>query len=149
MRKITEIEEEMEEVAKTGNIGKMMDLVDEYGNTFEKMHAAIADGDLDRITELEQFDMDITDAQFSNSAVISNQLLVIVHQVNKGADIDQIIQFSKPTDKPLKIGRVSFSGNHLIHKWATSWKTVNVLNKKLPLKGNKTEKQKKYNFVAR
>lgn len=143
MRKITEIEAEMEQAAKTGNIGKMMDLVDEHGNIFDKMHEAIVYGDLDRIAELEDLGINITDAQFSKLAIISNQLLVIVHQVNKGADIDQIIQFSKPRDEPLKIGRISFSGNYLIHKWATSWKTVNVLNKKLPPKGSQPEKPRK------
>lgn len=143
MRKITEIEAEMEQAAKTGNIGKMIDLVDEHGNTFDKMHAAIADGDLDRITELEQLGKDITDTQFSKSAIISNQLLVVVYQVNKGADIDKIIRFSKPRDEPLKIGKINFSGNYLIYKWATSWKNVNVLDKNLPPKGSQPEKPRK------
>ena len=142
MRKITEIEAEMEDVAKTGNIGKMMDLVDEHGNTFDKMHAAIADGDLDRITELEQLGINITDARFLKSAVINNQLLVIIYQVNHGADVDKIIRFAKPRDKPLKIGRISFSGNYLIYRWATSWNTVNFLEEKLPPKGNKGKKTK-------
>lgn len=80
-RKISEIEAEMKEVAKTGNIGKMMDLVDEHGTTFDKMHDAIAACDLDKIAELEELGMNITDAQFWKSAIISNQLLVVVYQV--------------------------------------------------------------------
>ena len=141
-RTIQEIEAEMDEISKTGNIGRMMDLVDEHGNTFDKMHQAIAEGDLDRITELEQLGMNITDAQFWKSAIISDQLLVIVYQVNKGANVDRIIRFAKPKDEPLKIGRIRFSGNQFIWQWAKSWKSANALSKKLPPKGQHEKKSK-------
>lgn len=141
-RTIQEIEAEMDEVSKTGNIGRMMDLVDEHGNTFDKMHQAIAEGNLDRIAELEQLGLNITDAQFWKSAVISGQLLVVVHQVNRGANVVNIIRFAGPKDEPLEIGRIRFSGNQLIWQWAKSWKSANVLSKKLPLKGQHEKKSK-------
>lgn len=142
-RKIQEIEAEMDKVKKTGNIGRMMDLVDEHGYIIDKMHEAIADGDLDRIATLEQLSINITHAQFWKSAILSDQLLVIVYQVNKGANVDKIINFAKPRDVPFKIGGTMFSGNLLIYKWANSWKYVNTLNKRLPFKGNKSDRPKK------
>ena len=94
-RTIQEIETEMDEVSRTGNIGRMMDLVDEHGNTFDKMYQAIIDGDLDRIEELENIGMKITDESFVKAAIIHDQLLVIVYQISKEAEIDMIINFSK------------------------------------------------------
>lgn len=120
-----------------------MDLIDEHGNLFDKMYAAIADCDLYRIAELEELGMNIKDEQFWKSAIINNQLLVIVYQVKKGADVDKIIKFSEPKNEPLEIGNITFSGNYLIYKWATSYKSVNALNNKLPQKGNKSDKCKK------
>lgn len=106
------------------------------------MHDAIAEGDLDRIAELEQLGLKITDEQFWKSAIISDQLLVVVHQVNKGANVDKIIRFARPKDEPLEIGRIRFSGNQLIWQWAKSWKSANALSKKLPPKGQHEKKSK-------
>ncbi|MGE0984355.1 hypothetical protein [Ralstonia pseudosolanacearum] len=142
MRTLKEIEEEMDSVQNTGNIGRMMDLVDEHGNTFDKMHQAIAEGDLDRIAELEKLGMKITDAQFWKSAIISDQLLVIIYQINKGANVNQIINFSRPKDKPMEIGRLRFSGNKTIWQWAKAWKSANELSRKLPQKGQHEKEPK-------
>ena len=141
-RTIQEIEAEMSQVSKTGNIGRMMNLVDEHGHTFDKMHDAIADGDLDRIAELEQLGLKLTDEQFWRSAIISDQLLVVTQQVNRGVNIDKIIKFAKPRNEPFTMGRIVFFGNQTIWQWAKSWKSVNALNKKLPLKGQSEKKTK-------
>jgi hypothetical protein len=137
-----EIEAEMDKVSKTGDVGRMMDLVDEHGNTFDKMHDAIAEGDLDRIAELEHLGLNITNEQFWKSAIISDQLLVVVHQVHRGVNINKIINFAKPRTEPFKMGRIVFFGNHLIWQWAKSWKAVNALSKKLPPKGQPDKKTK-------
>jgi hypothetical protein len=117
----------------------MMDLVDEHGNTFDKMYQAIIDGDLDRIEELENLGMKITDESLVKAAIIHDQLLVIVYQVNKGADIDMIIDFAKHKDEPLESGTIRFSGSPLIWQWAKSWKSASALSKKLPPKNQKSD----------
>lgn len=141
-RTIKEIEAEMDVVQETGDIGRMMDLVDEHGNTFDKMHDAIAECNLDRIAELEQLGLDITDEQFWKAAIISGQLLVVVHQVHRGVDINKIINFSELRTEPLKMGSIVFFGNQLIWQWAKSWKSANALSKKLPPKGQHEKKSK-------
>lgn len=142
MRTLKEIKDEMDHYQKLGDLGMVMDLVDEHGNTFDKMHDAIAEGDLDRIAELEQLGLKITDEQFWKSAIISDQLLVIVQQVNRGVNIDKIIKFAKPRDEPFIMGRIRFFGNQTIWQWAKSWKSANALSKKLPPKGQHEKKSK-------
>lgn len=137
-RTIQEIQAEINEISTAGNIGRMMDLVDEHGNIFDKMYHAIIDGDLIRIAELEKFGMEITDEGFVKAAIIHDQLLVIGYQVSKGAEIDIIIQFAKPKDEPSISGNISFSGSQLIWQWAKSWKSANALSEKLPVKGQKS-----------
>jgi hypothetical protein len=142
MRTLKEIEAEMDHYQELGNLGKVMDLVDEHGNTYDKMHDAIAEGDLDRIAELEQLGLKITDEQFWNSAIISDQLLIIVQQVNRGVGIDKIIKFAEPRDEPFKRGRIVFFGNQTIWQWAKSWKSANALSKRLPPKGQREKTSK-------
>ena len=142
MRTLKEIDNEIDCYKKLGDLGLVMNLVDERGNTFDKMHDAIAEGDLDRIAELEQLGLKITDEQFWKSAIISDQLLVIAQQVSRGVNIDKIIKFAKPRDKPFTLGRIVFFGNQTIWQWAKSWKSANNLSKKLPPKGQPDKKTK-------
>ncbi|MDO3552052.1 hypothetical protein [Ralstonia pseudosolanacearum] len=142
MRTLKEIEEEMDSVQNTGNIGRMMDLVDEHGNMMDKMYEAIIEGDLDRIRELEDLGIDITEDSFMKTAVLHDQLLVITYQVNKGADVDAVIDFARQKDEPVVFGSMSFSGNDLIWKWARSWKSANALSEKLPAKDQPEKKAK-------
>ena len=58
------------------------------------------------------------------------------------ANVDQIINFSWPKDKPIEIGRLRFSGNKTIWQWAKAWKSANELSRKLPQKGQYEKKPK-------
>ena len=80
MRSLKEIEEEIDRNVPLGNIGRVMDLVDEHGNTMDEMFHAIIDGDLDRIYYLEQFGMDITGESFVVAAVRNDQLMVVANR---------------------------------------------------------------------
>lgn len=135
MRTLKEIEEEMDKYSDLGDLGKVMDLADEHGNTVDKMYKAIIEGDLEKIKLLEPIGMDITQEHFVKAAIIHEQLLVIAYQVNSGADVDLVIDFAAPRDEPLVSGSLVYSGSPLIWKWAKSWKSANALSKKLPLKG--------------
>jgi hypothetical protein len=141
-RTIQEIEAEMEELSNTGNLGRMMDLIDEHGNTLDKMYGAIIEGELERIAELEKLGMNITDEGFLKAAIFNDQLLVVVYQVNKGADVDAIIDFAALKDEPIKVGSTTFSGNQTIWQWAKTWKSANALSEKLPPKGQSDKNTK-------
>ncbi len=97
MRSLKEIEEEMNRNVPLGNIGKVMDLVDEHGNTTDQMFYAIYDGDLDRICYLEQFGIDMTGESFVVAAVRNDQLMVVANQVRRGCDLP-------PVDVPIRSG---------------------------------------------
>lgn len=113
-RTLREIEEEMDAIIPTGSIGRMLDLVDEHGNTIDKMFHAIFDGKLERIYELEKLGIDITEKSFLKAAIKHDQLLVACHQVHKGADINAIIELSENYD------------NQNILQWARSWKRAHA-----------------------
>jgi hypothetical protein len=66
----------MEIAQNTGNVGRMMYLIDEHGSTIEKMYAAIIDGDVDRVQELEQLGIVITDDCYLKAAILHDQLEV-------------------------------------------------------------------------
>ena len=134
-RTIQEIEAEMEELSNTGNLGRMMDLIDEHGNTIDKMYGAIIEGDLDKIQKLEPLGMDITEDCYVKSAIIHEQLLVVIYQVNKGANVDLVIDFAASREEPLIRGNIYYSGSPVIWKWAKCWQSAKVLSDKLPLKG--------------
>lgn len=91
MRSLKEMEEEMDSNVPLGNIGRVMDLVDEHGNTMDDMSYAIFDDDLDRIHHLEHLDMDITGESSVVAAVRNDQLMVVANQVRRGLDIDLLI----------------------------------------------------------
>jgi hypothetical protein len=141
-RTIQEIEAEMEELSNTGNLGRMMDLVDEHGYTIDRMYGAIIEGDLEKIQKLEPLGMDITEDCYVKAAIIHEQLLVVIYQVNKGADVDLVIDFAAPREEPLIEGNIYFSGSQVIWQWAKCWRSVKILNDKLPLKGQIEKKSK-------
>jgi hypothetical protein len=134
-RTIQEIEAEMEELSNTGNLGRMMDLVDEHGNTLDKMYGAIIKGDTRKIKTLESLGIDITEDCYVKAAIIHEQLLVVIYQINKGADVDLVIDFAAPREEPLISGNIYFSGSQVILQWAKCWQSAKVLSDKLPLKG--------------
>lgn len=116
-RTLKEIEQEIEATSPTGNVGKVMDLVDEHGNTIDSMFHAILDGNIERIYELETLGIDVTEDSFVNLAIKHDQLLIVCHQVHKGANINVVINYANE----YKIGR--------IWQWATSWKKVHSTQK--------------------
>lgn len=116
MRTIKEIEEEIDRNVPLGNIGKVMDLVDEHGNTIDQMFYAIFDGDLDRIYDLEKLGIDITGESFVVAAVRNDQLMVVANQVRRGLDVDLLIAIAER------------EGNQLIWNWARCWKSVEARN---------------------
>lgn len=116
MRTLKEIEEEIDRNVSLGNIGRVMDLVDEHGNTIDQMVYAIFDGDLDRIYELEKLGIDITGESFVVAAVRNDQLMVVANQVRRGLNIDLLINIAER------------EGNQLIWNWAKCWKSVEARN---------------------
>ncbi|WP_175789419.1 hypothetical protein [Burkholderia cenocepacia] len=142
MRTLKEIEDDMDHYGALGEIGTVMDLVDEHGNTIDKMYEAIMEGDLERALELEKLGMDITENHFVKAAILHDQLLVVAHQVNNGADVELVIDFAKPREEPLIEGNISFSGGQAIWQWARCWQSVNALSEKLPPKGQVDKKTK-------
>ena len=116
MRTLKEIEDEMDQHVPLGNIGKVMDLVDEHGNTMDQMFYAICDGDLDRIYDLEQLGIDITDESFVVAAVRNDQLMVVADQVRRGLNVDLLIAIAER------------EGKQLIWNWAKCWKSVEARN---------------------
>lgn len=116
MRTLKEIEEEIDKNVPLGNIGSVMDLVDEHGNTIDQMFYAIFDGDLDRIYDLEQLGIDITGESFVVAAVRNDQLIVVANQVRRGLNVDLLINIAER------------EGNQLIWNWAKCWKSVEARN---------------------
>jgi hypothetical protein len=92
---LKEIEEEMDCNAKQGNIGKVMDLVDEHGNTFDRMHYAIEEGNIERVIELEKLGLNITDRAFLQTAIKHGKNIIVFHQAKKGANLDDVIELAK------------------------------------------------------
>lgn len=116
MRTLKEIEEEIDRNVPLGNIGRVMDLVDEHGDTIDQMFYAIFDGDLDRIYDLEKLGIDITGESFVVAAVRNDQLMVVAIQVRRGLNIDLLINIAE------------CEGNQLIWNWAKCWKSVEARN---------------------
>lgn len=142
MRTLKEIEDEIEHYGALGNIGMVLDLVDEHDNTIDKMYEAIIEGDLKKIQELEPLGMDIIDNYYVKAAIIHKQLHVISYQVNKGADVDLVIDFAAPREEALIEGNIYYSGSPVIWQWAQCWQSAKALSDKLPLKGQPEKKSK-------
>lgn len=115
-RTLKKIEAEIDENVPLGNIGKVMDLIDEYGNTMDAMCKAIIDGDIDRIYYLEQFEIDITEESFVIAAVRNDQLMVVANQIRRGLDVNLLIDIAER------------ESNQLIWSWAKCWKSVEARN---------------------
>lgn len=98
-RTLKEIEDEIDSTVPTGNIGKVMDLVDEHGNTYDKMHYAIEKGDLKRVMELEKLGVSSAESRFVMVAVKYEQNLIVFHQVKQGASLKVVIELAKEYNK--------------------------------------------------
>lgn len=82
-RTLKEIEEKIDAAALTGDVGRVMDLIDEHGNTMDKMFHAISSGDIERVQELEELGIDLTQNSFLMAAVDHGQLPILRYQVQK------------------------------------------------------------------
>jgi hypothetical protein len=117
-RTLKEIEDEMDATVPTGNVGKVMDLVDEHGNTFDKMFYAIEEGNLERVIELEALGIDITEKRFISVAIKHDQELILFHQISQGASVDDVIDLAKEHEKDF------------ILQWAELFKRSKIGSKK-------------------
>lgn len=87
-RTISEIEEEMGQYQQEGNLGKVMDLVDELGNLGDRLVKACAETDWDEITFLNhEIGMDLTEDVYLQVAAKYGQTEVIKYLVQNGSDI--------------------------------------------------------------
>ncbi|MCA7983695.1 MULTISPECIES: ankyrin repeat domain-containing protein [Burkholderia cepacia complex] len=86
-RTVSKIEEEMEQYQEEGNVGKVMDLVDELGNLGDRLCTACAHADWEEIQHLESLGMDLTENTFLKVAAKYGQPEVIMYLADKGADV--------------------------------------------------------------
>ncbi|WP_459190583.1 ankyrin repeat domain-containing protein [Ralstonia pseudosolanacearum] len=86
-RTVSEIEAEMEYHQEDGNLGKVMDLVDEIGNMQDRLYTAIAKGDLEGVLYFESLGFALDEPHYLKVASQSNQCEVIELLVHKGIDI--------------------------------------------------------------
>ncbi|MHA6897967.1 hypothetical protein [Ralstonia pseudosolanacearum] len=84
----------------------------------KEMLEAIEVSNLEKIYSLEALGADSTEPQCVKAAVEHDQLLVICHQVYKGASIDTVISLANEFRQPT------------ILRWAKSWKYVNQTQRK-------------------
>lgn len=113
-----EIEQKIEATFPTGDVRRGIILVDEQEiEAIDQMLQAIIDGNLKRIYEIETFGIDITQNFLVKLAIKYEQLLVVCHQVHKGANIDTVIGYAEDYD----IGT--------IWQWAKSWKKLHFTPK--------------------
>lgn len=94
-RTLKEIEDEMAIRSEQGEIGRVMDLVDEHGNTFDKMHQAIEEGDLKRVMELEKLGVNSAEERFVKVAVMYDRNLIVYHQVKQGASLHDVVELAR------------------------------------------------------
>ena len=94
-----EIEQKIEATFPTGDVRRGIILVDEQEiEAMDQMLQAIIDGNLKQIYEIEAFGIDITQNFFLKLAIKYEQLLVVCHQVHKGANIDTVIGYAEDYD---------------------------------------------------
>lgn len=87
-RTVQDIEEEMEQYQEQGNLGKVMDLVDELGNLGDRLVKACAETDWSDIEFLnEEIGMDLTESVYLKVAAKYGQTEVIKYLVQQGSDI--------------------------------------------------------------
>ncbi|MCA8354185.1 ankyrin repeat domain-containing protein [Burkholderia cepacia] len=115
-RTVSEIEEEMEQYQEEGNIGKVMDLVDELGNLDDRLCQACAHADWEKIKYLKSLGLDLTSITFLSPAARFGQVEVIKYLVQHGSDIhaeNDHALYAAVTDKQLESVRclVSLGAN--------------------------------------
>ena len=86
-RTVSEIEEEMEQYQEEGNLGKVMDLVDELGNLDDRLCDACAYADWEEIKHLKSLGVDLTSITFLAPAAKFGQTEVIKYLIQHGSDI--------------------------------------------------------------
>ncbi|WP_334036103.1 ankyrin repeat domain-containing protein [Burkholderia orbicola] len=87
MRTVSEIEEEMEQYQEEGNLGKVMDLVDELGNMQDRLYKAIAEGDLNEALYFDSLGFDLREATCLRVAAKYGQCKLIGYLIRNGADV--------------------------------------------------------------
>lgn len=86
-RTVSEIEEEMGQYQQEGNLGKVMDLVDEVGNMGDRLTLAITNGDLDGALYFESLGFDLSEPFYLKIAAKYGQCEVIKHLIQCGSDV--------------------------------------------------------------
>ncbi|PRD76145.1 hypothetical protein C6P74_23945 [Burkholderia multivorans] len=86
-RTVSEIEAEMEYHQEDGNLGKVMDLVDELGNMGDRLTAAITNGDLDGVLYFESLGFDLKEPFYLKIAAKYGQCEIINHLIQCGSDV--------------------------------------------------------------
>lgn len=87
MRTVSEIEEEMEQYQEEGNLGKVMDLVDELGNMQDRLYKAIAEGDLNEALYFNSLGFDLREAACLRVAAKYGQCKLIGYLIRNGTDV--------------------------------------------------------------
>ena len=112
------IEQKIEATFPTCDVRRGIILVDEQEiEAMDQMLQAIIDGNLKRIYEIETLGIDVTQNFLVKFAIKHEQLLVVCHQVHKGANIDTVIGYSEDYE----IGT--------IWQWAKSWRKLHFTPK--------------------
>ncbi|MBR8147378.1 ankyrin repeat domain-containing protein [Burkholderia vietnamiensis] len=86
-RTVSEIEEEMDYHQKEGNLGAVMDLVDELGNMGGRLTVAITNGDWDDALYFESLGFDLKEPFYLKIAAKHGQCEIIQHLVQRGSDV--------------------------------------------------------------
>ncbi|MHA6860360.1 ankyrin repeat domain-containing protein [Ralstonia pseudosolanacearum] len=84
---MSEIEEEMDYHQEEGNLGAVMDLVDELGNMGDRLTLAISNGDLDGVLYFASLGFDIREPFYLRIAAKYGQCKLIDYLVRHGSDI--------------------------------------------------------------
>jgi len=100
-RTLAEIMKEMDHHVNKGNLGKVMDLVDDHGNLIDRMEYAIIDGDLELVGHLETLGVNSIHERFIRVAIRAKDFDILQHHILMGANIDEIIEFSSQMQVPL------------------------------------------------
>ncbi|UZF16110.1 ankyrin repeat domain-containing protein [Ralstonia pseudosolanacearum] len=86
-RTVIEIEEEMDRHQEEGNLGAVMNLVDELGNMGDRLTAAITKGDLSSTLYFESLGFDLKEPYYLKIAAKYGQCEIIKHLIQCGSDV--------------------------------------------------------------
>ncbi|MCA8487250.1 ankyrin repeat domain-containing protein [Burkholderia multivorans] len=86
-RTVSEIEEEMDYHQEEGNLGAVMNLVDELGNMGDRLTVAITNGDWDDALYFESLGFDLREPFYLKIATKHRQCEIIKHLVQHGSDV--------------------------------------------------------------